>query len=269
MPSDLSLEMIMRRNIAFSSIAVILLILVLSACNLPERQTTLVGSPTSSSTHVTLPEPSPTPVPLCENQYFPSRLGDTWKYSGTNTATGDYNRTDTVSRSGAEVFNVDSTISGITNGVNYGCTSDGLTANNPIQQYAGALLSGPNAPVNVKLTSVSGITLPAHIAPGDTWQQSADFEATSQQLNVSGRFVFDYTAIGFESITVPGGTFDALRMDATIHVEVSAFRLEAGTYTVSTWLAPDVGLVKSEGTSHVSGVDLSDSMQLTSFTPAP
>ena len=48
------------------------------------------------------------------------------------------------------------------------------------------------------------------------------------------------------------GTFNALRVDATIRIEVSAFQIEAGTYTTSTWLAPDVGMVKSEGTSHVS-----------------
>jgi hypothetical protein len=123
--------------------------------------------------------------------------------------------------------------------------------------------------LNVKLTSVSGITLPAKIAPGDTWQQTADFEATSQQLNVNGRFVLDYTAVGYENVTVPAGTFNTIRVDATIHIQVSAFHIEAGTYAITTWLAPDVGLVKSEGTSHVSQVDFSDGMQLTSFTPAP
>jgi hypothetical protein len=123
--------------------------------------------------------------------------------------------------------------------------------------------------VNVKLTSNSGLTLPANIAPGDTWQQTADFEATSQNLNINGRFVFDYTATGYENITVPFGTFDALRVETTIRVEVSAFHVVAGTYTTTSWLVPGVGMIKSEGTSHVSGIDFSDAMQLTSFTPAP
>jgi hypothetical protein len=264
MPSILFSEIIMLKKVVT---VLIVSILALSACNLPERQTSQV--PTLSSPSVVIPEASPTPVTLCDNQYFPSRLGNTWEYSGTNTVTGAYNRTDTVSGSSVEVFSVDTTLSGITYGVNYGCSSAGLTANDPIQQYVGALLSSPNAPVNVKLTSVSGITLPAEIAPGDTWQQTADFEATSQDLNVNGRFVFEYTAVGYESVTVPFGTFNALRVDATIRIEVSPFHIEAGTYTVSTWLAPDVGMVKSEGTSHVSGVDFSDNIHLTSFTPVP
>ncbi len=267
MPCILSLEMIMHRKSLILATVIILSILALSACNLPEQQISQVASPTSTT--VVLPEASPTPVSLCYNQYFPSRLGDTWEYSGSNTATGAYVRTDTVIESIVSVFSVDTTLSGISYGVNYSCSSAGLSADNPIQQYAGALVSGPNAPLNVKLTSVSGISLPAKISPGDTWQQTADFEATSQQINMNGRLVFNYTAVGFEKVTVSAGTFNALRVDATIHIEVSAFHIEAGTYTVSIWLAPDVGMVKSEGTSHFSQIDFSDSMQLTMFNPAP
>jgi hypothetical protein len=123
--------------------------------------------------------------------------------------------------------------------------------------------------VNVKLTSSSGISLPATITPGDTWQQTADFEASSQELNLNGRFVFDYTAVGYENVTVPLGTYNALRVDATIRIEVSGFRILAGTYTTTTWMVPKIGIVKSEGASHVPGVDFTDSMQLTSFAPSP
>jgi hypothetical protein len=165
-------------------------------------------------------------------------------------------------------FTVDTSLANIPYSVTSSCSSAGLTASDPVTQYAGALLSAPNAPVTVKLTSNSGITLPANIKPGDTWQQSADFEASSPDLNINGRFVFDYTAVGYEPVTVPFGSFDALRVDATIRVEVSAFHVLAGTYTTSTWLAQDVGIIKSQGTSHVTGVDFTDGMQLTSFRPA-
>lgn len=244
----------------------ILSILALSACNLPERQIPKIAAPTSITVHI--PEASPTAVSQCYNPYFPSGLGNTWEFSGSDSASGSYNRTDTVSQTSGDTFSVDTTLSGITYRVDYNCSSAGLTANDPIQQYAGALLSAANAPVNVKLSSVSGMTLPAIIAPGDTWQQSADFEATSQQLNVDGRFVLDNTAVGYENVTVPGGTFNALRIDTTIHIEVSMFHIEAGTFTISTWLAPDVGMIKREGTSNLSQFTFSDSMQLISFTPA-
>jgi DUF3108-like len=265
MPCILCVEMIMLRKPFFLFFVLIMSILALSACNLPERQISQIAAPTSITTP--LPEASPTTVSLCYNQYFPSRLGNTWEYSGSDSAIGAYNRTDTVSQSSADAFSIDTSSSGITYRVDYSCSSAGVTANDPIQQYAGAILSSANTPVNVKLTSVTGITLPASIATGDTWQQSAEFEATSDQLDVNGRFVLDYTAMGYENVTVPSGTFNALRIDTTIHIEVSMFHIEAGTFTVSTWLAPDVGMIKREGTSNIAKFNFSDSMQLTSFTP--
>ncbi|NJD59976.1 MAG: hypothetical protein C3F13_04330 [Anaerolineales bacterium] len=252
----------LRKSIV--TVAVLTLaILALSACNLPERQVSPGESLAPSTPAVNQP------ATLCSNQYFPNTTGTTWTYAGSNTVTGEYIRTDTVSSSSTDAFTVNTTLSSIPYSLTYSCSSAGLTAGDPVSQYAGALLSSPSVPVNVKLTSNSGLTLPANVAPGDTWQQTADFEATSQSLNINGRFVFDYTATGFENITVPFGTFDALRVDTTIRVEVSALHVVAGTYTTTSWLVPGVGTIKSEGTSHVSGIDFSDATQLTSYTPAP
>jgi len=266
MPSILSLEMIMFRKLTFI-VTLILSILILSACNLPARQVNQLKAPTQ--TDLIQPEASPTPANLCANQYFPGTLGDAWEYSGSNTALGAYTRTDAVTSSSAEAFSVDTTISSLTYRVNYACTSAGLIANDPVQQYAGALLSAPNAPISVRLSSNSGLTLPPVINPGDTWQQSADFEASSPDFNLSGRFVFNYTAVGYENVTVPFGAFNALRVDATIRIEVSGFRILAGTYTTSTWMVPEIGVVKSEGISHIPGVEFTDGIQLTKYSSTP
>jgi hypothetical protein len=266
MPTILSLEKIMFRKYTFIG-ALILSLLILSSCNLPSRQASQSETPTSAI--ASLPDVSPTPVPLCSNQYLPNAAGDTWNYSGNNTAIGAYNRTDTLTSSSNNAFTVETTLANVTYSLNYTCSSAGLTATDPIQQYVGALLSGPDAPVSVKLTSSSGITLPASITPGDTWQQTADWQASSKDLNLNGRFVFDYTAAGYENVTVPFGTFNALRVDATIRIEVSGFRILAGTYTTTTWMVPDVGIVKSEGTSHVPGVNFTDGMQLSSYAKSP
>jgi hypothetical protein len=138
--------------------------------------------------------------------------------------------------------------------VDYACTNAGLIALNPIQQYIGALLTSLNAQVNVNLLSNSGISLPAKI---------------SQDISTNGRLVFVYTAVGYENITVPFGTFDALRVDATIRIEIGGFRILTGTYETTTWMAPNVGIIKSVGTSHVPRVEFSDSMELTRFATSP
>ena len=116
--------------------------------------------------------------------------------------------------------------------------------------------AAPNAPIQCK----TDLHLGHHPAAYDRTQETPGSkrrisEATSPELNLSGRFVFDYTAVGYENVTVPFGTFNALRVDATIRIEVSGFRIQAGTYTTSTWLVPEIGMVKSEGTSHVPGLN--------------
>ncbi|HSB65649.1 MAG TPA: hypothetical protein VLD65_03670 [Anaerolineales bacterium] len=240
---------------------------VLSACNFPSRQ--LNNAYTSVPSSVPVLQSTPTPTPLCGNPYFPNKVGDRWEYAGTNSFVSNYTRTDTITSSSDSTFTQETTLADVTYSVQYNCSSAGITSANPIQQYAGALLSSPDSPVSVNLSSNMGTSLPAMINPGDTWQQSADFAATSQQLNVNGRFVFDYNAVGYENITLPSGTYNALRVNGTIRIEVTGLHILAETYTTTVWLVPEIGMVKSEGTSHVTGVNFTDSMQLTSFTPAP
>jgi DUF3108-like len=257
----------MKNRFITVAITLIVSILILSSCNLPKRQPAAI--PTLIPPIADSLQNTPTSPPLCGNPYSPSLVGDLWEYSGTNSLIGDYTRTDSISSSTDTTFTQTTTISTITYTVPYDCSTSGIRSVNPVQQYAGALLNSPNSPVIVNLTSNTGTSLPATINPGDTWQQSVDFEASSPQLNVNGRFVFDYTAVGSENVTVTAGTYNSLRVNTTIRIEVTGLHILAGTYMTTLWLAPEVGLVKSDGTSHVNGFDFSDSMQLTSFSPAP
>jgi len=259
----------MQRKSTFIVLEFILSLLLLTSCNLPSRQPIHTQTPTPIAISIaTIDTPTPA-ASLCDNQYFPNSVGDSWEYSGNNTATGTYTRTDTITNSDADAFSMESKLAGMTYSVEYTCTIAGLIAVNPIQQYLGALLTGPDAPVNVILISNSGISLPAKITPGDSWQQMAEWEASAKDFAMNGRFVFNYTAAGYESITVPYGSFDALRVNAIIRVEISSFRILAGTYETITWMVPNVGIIKSEGSSHVPGLDFADSLELTSYTPSP
>jgi hypothetical protein len=153
----------MFRKSSFIVTALFVSSFVLSSCNLPVRKTIQTQPPVASPS--TIPAiNTPTPVPsLCDNLYFPNAVGDSWEYSGNNTAMGAYTRTDTISNSGNESFTVQSKLAGVSYSVDYSCTAAGLIALDPIQQYLGALLASPNTPVKVNLTSNSGISLPAKI----------------------------------------------------------------------------------------------------------
>lgn len=234
----------------FLSVVVLFIVstLVLSACNLPNRQIAATKTPLLSG--AAAPQNTSTPPPLCVNPYFPNRVGVRWEYSGTNSLVGDYTRTDVISSSADVTFTQETTIDNVTYSVPYDCSTTGIMSINPVQQYAGALLNSPNTPVNVKLTSNTGTSLPSSINPGNTWQQTVGFEATSQQLNVNGRFVFDYAAVGFEDVTVKAGAYNALRVNATIRIEVTGLHILAGTYTTIMWLVP--GLAWSKVTAQAT-----------------
>jgi hypothetical protein len=275
------LEKIMTRKYILIAATLLISVLLLTYCNLPARQSSrevtatpttrpeeTVSAPVLSSTETAAPTPTRKPT-MCDNTYQPARSGDTWVYQGSNTARQSYTRTDKVVKSATDAFNVESTVETITYSVDYSCTEAGLVANNPIQQYLGALLATPSSNLEVTLISASGVSLPARIDPGDQWQQVAEADAKINGTPTNGRIIFDYNAIGIEEVRVPAGTYEAMRVDTEIRIEVTLFRIPAGSYALTMWLAPDVGIIKTEGTSHVTGIEFSDALELVEFTPAP
>jgi hypothetical protein len=58
-------------------------------------------------------------------------------------------------------------------------------------------------------------------------------------------------------------------VNTTISIEISAFRIQYGSYEITSWMAPNVGVVKSQGNSNVPNVEFSDSLELTRFSAAP
>lgn len=161
-----------------------------------------------------------------------------------------------------------------------------------------------------------GITLPSDINTGDTWTREIDFEFTSSNLrgwnwlkwNIfrkslnsqtlplpagSGRFVYNYKAIGTEQVIVPAGTFNAVRIDVIAEGYIDPSRdfsptfegtttgqichrnsnkvdevnpLMSLTFEGSTWWAPGIGWVKKVGTvSNSQDVIESYAMELESY----
>lgn len=272
-------RIIMQTKFIVLGIVLVAGLLLLTYCNLPNRESTeVVVTPTTTpqmtitpTADLTTTSPS-TPtraITLCDHPYQPSNVGDTWVYAGSSSTRAVSTRTDRVIKSSETAFTIKSELPGVDYTVDYTCTAQGLVADNPVQQYLGALLASPSQQLEVKLISASGISLPAEIKPGDTWQQVAEVDAKIRGTSANGWLVYDYKAVGFETVTVPFGTFEALRVVADIRIEVTPFRILAGTFTVTSWLVEDIGMVKSEGTSDVPGVDFSGTLELTEFTGSP
>jgi hypothetical protein len=120
------------------------------------------------------------------------------------------------------------------------------------------------------------VTLPSEISPGDTWSQTFTLEGTQnvtadQTSNVVGQVKYDSTAVSVESVTVPAGTFDALRVEGPnsmdLTVEMSGFTVPMTiSGTLVRWYAPGVGYVKSVETSNVFDIDVEITTELASYS---
>ena len=149
--------------------------------------------------------------------------------------------------------------------VEYNCTAAGLIALDAAQQLITAMLSGPDDSVTVRTLAHSGLTIPANIQPGNTWQQIIEWGAANSTTTSHGTFTFNYTALGLEAITVPLGSFDAMRINVEIQLEIGDTARMTGTYANSMWLVKDIGMIKSDGASHIPGVQFTDRLELESF----
>ena len=84
-------------------------------------------------------------------------------------------------------------------------------------------------------TTFTGVQYGNDLTPGATWNWS--WAGTG----ISAKYV--YRVVGPEKVTVPAGTFDAIRVDYTAET-LSETRGKLPTVRGSLWIAKDIGLVK-------------------------
>ena len=226
-----------------------------SATNPPISATTATHPPVSASSG----------MGGCTNAYFPVSSGNSWSYSSSGGVLGPYTYTRTVtdaSDAGFTTSNLSSLGTGTTANTKWKC-KDGRLA---------ALEAGSNSlnvsTSNVKITSTSitadGYNIPNTFDTGTTWSEKVTVNDTVQS---SGRSLdsridskVDCSAAGSESVSVPAGTFDAVKVTCTETVAVSelvhATPVPAGvpsTLDITNWYAKGVGLVKSVRVSSAGG----------------
>ena len=197
----------------------------------------------------------------CSHDYFPSELGTTWGFAGTNSMLGDYQNTATVTVSSDDGFVVSQEFidgSG-TFSLAYSCTDEGLTLLDPLGQSSSAVATGPDGTATVTTLAQSGITLPADLEGATTWQQYVKWEVQGDGTVLHGDTTFNYVSRGVEVVTVPFGTFEAIRVDSEILGTLEGEDMVACQNT--TWVAKNIGAIKGE--QSCSGID--HTMELVSF----
>jgi hypothetical protein len=207
---------------------------------------------------------------LCANVYYPVREGSTWNYMSTGTAAENLAWTDTITNVRDDGFLLTSEYEELTRTQQWTCKSEGLLA---LQMGGGAAggLTTSAAQLIVETQNVSGVTYPAEINAGSQWSHSHEFMGTmdiaGQSAEVTGDEQTGFTAIGMESVTIPAGTFEAMKVESQTTINInSTFQgvtvPVTFTSTTTSWYAQGIGWVKSISISDFGGITSTDTIEL-------
>ncbi len=275
----------MNWKFAFRSFSLLFLFVFITACS--KANTTPTSAPASTQASVNTETPaaavtlateapgSPGDATLvageqCANQYYPVREGATWNYASTGSPAGNYNYTDSITSVRADGYTLTSKFGDLTRTQEWACKPEGLVA----LQLGGGALTSNNLKLQIETQNATGVTYPAKINPGDEWDYALDFtgkmDLAGNSGDATGNDKVHFKALGVESVTVPAGTFDAMKVqtDTTLDINVTYQGLKVpvaftGSYTY--WYAQDVGWVKASGTGSVAGQSFSENIELQSF----
>jgi hypothetical protein len=266
---------------AFRNIGLLFVLIFITGCSKPN--TTATSAPVSTQAVVSTDTPAiaATEAPTtssnasaqggqCANQYYPVRQGATWSYTSTGSPAGTYSFTDTITAVRSDGFTLTSQFKDLTRIQEWACKPEGLVA----LQLGGGALSTQNLKLQIDTQNASGVTYPPTINAGDQWDYALDFtgkmDVAGNSGSATGNDKAHFKALGVESVTVPAGTFDAMKVqiDTTLDINVSIQGLSvpvAFTSSYNYWYAQNVGWVKASGTGSVSGQSFSENIELQSY----
>lgn len=196
---------------------------------------------------------------LCSHPYYPVVLGASHTYVTTATNSDPFEFTDTITEVRSDGFRVVSNFGDRARAQEWFCTPEGLAT----AQYTGGaatVLRTAGLIGELETSNRVGVSLPAGVAPGDTWTQTFDMAgdlnmAGGGTATASGSAAYSFSAVTIEEVTTLAGTFSALRVESTVSttMQVSgdggfefSFNLNSD---VVLWFVEGVGWVRTEDAS--------------------
>jgi len=170
----------------------------------------------------------------CSLPHYPVAVGDVNEYRTTskqldadgNAVTTESNvYKEEVTSVDPDQYKVVTTTAGNTVDVDWSCTDEGLSVK--LGEVPGVVMKS------------TGVSIPAKLDVGDEWTQT--FESGAEGF--SQKMVTVNRVTGREQVTVPAGTYEALRVDFDIDMNIPG--QGPVTSTGTQWFVPGVGLVKS------------------------
>jgi hypothetical protein len=249
-----------------------LLLTALTACGTDNTNNQEVVLPILQTSD---PDISPTSSELCGNVLYPTTQGAAWVYTSTGGPSGSFNYTNSITETRADGFTLTSQFIDLTRTQEWACELGGLKA---LQlgggSAAGISIQGMTA--ELATSEVTGISIPQTVTPGMQWQYALKLQGTvampgDQQAQSNGGYTVDMKELGRETVTVPAGTFEAIKIQSNSNVDIMAVfeGIEVPVKfngTTITWYAPGVGYVKSVENGDFGGTAYSATTELQSYS---
>jgi hypothetical protein len=237
-------------------LVVVLLLVTMLACGLPG----LANPGSGGETQPTLSPPESgrsgsVNSGACDNPLYPVIAGASWTYTFNGAAPGNFTRsivaTTTDGFTDQDVFE-----SGFTRTGQWKCEAGSLISLDPgASTGATANVQSSDINANFQTTSMDGVTFPAVVNAGTSWTQDFTIAGTQsingQEVASKNQTTYNCTVGGSESVTVPAGTFDAVRIDcqASVQITITMNGVDIPTdasFTSTAWHASGVGMVKTD-----------------------
>ena len=211
-------------------------------------------------------EDSATPPPAegsetaCDHPYLPLRSGSSWTYS-TTEGTSTWSVGSAAGTADSAQATMAITVPEVAMTTHWNCTSEGIIS----YDFGNISVAEMGEIVSMDVTDSSGVFLPAAslLAPGYSWSEnySLAMHVTAEGFSIDTTMsaAESWTAVGMETVSVPAGTFEALRVEGTENISMSGYMGMGGVDTVvhaTFWFAEGVGIVRytseAEGYSSVA-----------------
>jgi hypothetical protein len=201
----------------------------------------------------------------CDHPYLPLRTGATWTYSGS-----DGQLTWSISSAGgspeAGSATMEMAMPSVNMTVHWNCSSAGIVS----YDFASIRAAEIGDVATMDIVDNSGTWLPPaeRLTPGSSWGNEYTIVMNVPDVaeigNMSTVISETWSVGGEETVSVPAGTFEAIRIDGTANMTVSTPMGEVPSITMSMsyWFARDVGIVRFTN----AGEGFSSQSDLTSYS---
>lgn len=201
----------------------------------------------------------------CDHPYLPMRSGASWTFADTQgTLTWTVSDASGSTDSASAVMEI--AFPGGSIATHWTCTPAGIVS----YDFGSISASGMGAVVALDVTDSSGVTLPPAelLTPGYSWSNSYTTTISAPGVGVAVDMTSttdeSLTVVGTETVSVPAGTFEALRIDGTTVSSFSGMMVAIPglTSNSSYWFVEGIGIVRYA----YSGDDFSGGGDLTGYS---